>query len=127
MIRRPPRSTLFPYTTLFRSLKVRDFARWLDALDPQILSALPQANDDQINQFLKSLAQQQLMLEQADSARVMLTAADWQRVRDEHDSTMVMITSILNLTPQVLRDSGGRSSGDRANFEIGRASCRERV
>src|SRR5438477_8229675 len=24
MIRRPPRSTLFPYTTLFRSLKVED-------------------------------------------------------------------------------------------------------
>ena len=24
MIRRPPRSTLFPYTTLFRSLKVSD-------------------------------------------------------------------------------------------------------
>src|SRR2546425_3958752 len=31
-----------------------------------IFSALPQANDEQINQFLKSLAQQQLMLEQAD-------------------------------------------------------------
>src|SRR2546430_17372033 len=25
MIRRPPRSTLFPYTTLFRSVDVRDF------------------------------------------------------------------------------------------------------
>src|SRR3989442_11480114 len=29
MIRRPPRSTLFPYTTLFRSLWMQDFA--LDA------------------------------------------------------------------------------------------------
>src|SRR3712207_8674109 len=28
MIRRPPRSTLFPYTTLFRSSEVR--AAWLD-------------------------------------------------------------------------------------------------
>src|SRR5258708_12357409 len=29
MIRRPPRSTLFPYTTLFRSLKeIRPFATW---------------------------------------------------------------------------------------------------
>src|SRR5687768_17878426 len=30
MIRRPPRSTLFPYTTLFRSRppKIRDFARF---------------------------------------------------------------------------------------------------
>src|SRR5258708_22381375 len=27
MIRRPPRSTLFPYTTLFRSLDLRDGAR----------------------------------------------------------------------------------------------------
>src|SRR2546422_6509334 len=30
MIRRPPRSTLFPYTTLFRSLTVFDAARVLD-------------------------------------------------------------------------------------------------
>src|SRR2546426_8171890 len=27
MIRRPPRSTLFPYTTLFRSLRARDHER----------------------------------------------------------------------------------------------------
>src|SRR2546428_7337656 len=27
MIRRPPRSTLFPYTTLFRSIRERDGAR----------------------------------------------------------------------------------------------------
>ena len=49
-------------------MEVRDFTRWLGALDPQILQALPQATDDQISQFLKSLAQQQLMLDQADSA-----------------------------------------------------------
>src|SRR2546430_17629904 len=28
MIRRPPRSTLFPYTTLFRSLATAHFGRW---------------------------------------------------------------------------------------------------
>src|SRR2546426_5891174 len=28
MIRRPPRSTLFPYTTLFRSLEALNQARW---------------------------------------------------------------------------------------------------
>src|SRR3989442_9470580 len=32
MIRRPPRSTLFPYTTLFRSLGMRDFVRAHDHL-----------------------------------------------------------------------------------------------
>src|SRR3712207_9047729 len=28
MIRRPPRSTLFPYTTLFRSFRYRNFHTW---------------------------------------------------------------------------------------------------
>src|SRR5256885_4275800 len=28
MIRRPPRSTLFPYTTLFRSSRARSIATW---------------------------------------------------------------------------------------------------
>src|SRR5256885_7120958 len=34
MIRRPPRSTLFPYTTLFRSAVMRDFfrSRYFEAL-----------------------------------------------------------------------------------------------
>src|SRR3712207_6889623 len=31
MIRRPPRSTLFPYTTLFRSYQLEGIARFLDA------------------------------------------------------------------------------------------------
>src|SRR3989475_3880778 len=36
MIRRPPRSTLFPYTTLFRSRVARAVTTLLDALqDPQ--------------------------------------------------------------------------------------------
>src|SRR3712207_8743496 len=36
MIRRPPRSTLFPYTTLFRSLLGRDDAPLLEILGPQL-------------------------------------------------------------------------------------------
>src|SRR5258708_28909539 len=40
MIRRPPRSTLFPYTTLFRSLAV---ARQLVGLLPVLAAALPVA------------------------------------------------------------------------------------
>src|SRR2546423_12200263 len=40
MIRRPPRSTLFPYTTLFRSAAGRRFAR-VPLVPPQFLAALP--------------------------------------------------------------------------------------
>src|SRR3712207_8802118 len=35
MIRRPPRSTLFPYTTLFRSLAVPQFTQLAPGADPQ--------------------------------------------------------------------------------------------
>ncbi len=103
-------------------MEVRDFIRWLGALDPQILQALPQAPDDQINQFLKSLAQQQLMLEQADSAKVTLTADDWKHVKDEHDSTMTMIETFVSLTPEALRDSAGKSADARMTFALGRVN-----
>src|SRR3712207_7137673 len=39
MIRRPPRSTLFPYTTLFRSLMSRmRWGRWLVAVPMAVLA-----------------------------------------------------------------------------------------
>src|SRR5687768_18481482 len=40
MIRRPPRSTLFPYTTLFRSVAVRVLGIAVDQVDERIADAL---------------------------------------------------------------------------------------
>src|SRR3712207_7336306 len=46
MIRRPPRSTLFPYTTLFRSQREIDAAkadgRWQRAYDPPSKATIPE-------------------------------------------------------------------------------------
>jgi hypothetical protein len=104
------------------SLKVRDLMRWLAALNPQLTQTLPTATDEQIKQFLKAIAERQLLLEQADSAGVTLTAGDWQHVREEHDSTIATLTAILNLTPQVVRDSAGAAPQDRAKFAAGRVN-----
>src|SRR2546422_4869297 len=41
MIRRPPRSTLFPYTTLFRSLLSRECLESLDERLERLLSTQP--------------------------------------------------------------------------------------
>src|SRR2546422_7727488 len=44
MIRRPPRSTLFPYTTLFRSISSGHFRNEYDRLEPELprlLAAAP--------------------------------------------------------------------------------------
>ena len=104
------------------SLRVRNLVRWLAALDPQIMQALPQASDEQINQFLRAIAQRELLLEQADSARVTLTPEDVKQVRAEHDSAITLLGSIVNLTPEVLRDSAGQTPQDRINFAMGRVN-----
>src|SRR5256885_15134274 len=45
MIRRPPRSTLFPYTTLFRSHLLGGVAQRLDAHGVELLADVGQAHD----------------------------------------------------------------------------------
>src|SRR2546422_8430221 len=46
MIRRPPRSTLFPYTTLFRSLNTFLMSYQCDPLDRELLAGMWDANAD---------------------------------------------------------------------------------
>src|SRR5689334_24316064 len=41
MIRRPPRSTLFPYTTLFRSALLDNFNRELDRIESGLPPSVP--------------------------------------------------------------------------------------
>src|SRR3712207_7039419 len=41
MIRRPPRSTLFPYTTLFRSVKTRELAVMSRQMATLVASGMP--------------------------------------------------------------------------------------
>src|SRR3989454_12853314 len=45
MIRRPPRSTLFPYTTLFRSLGQRLDGPALVVVDPHDRAVMPEQHD----------------------------------------------------------------------------------
>lgn len=103
------------------AFRVRDLARWLQALDPSLMQALPQATDEQINAFLKAIVQRQLLLEQADSAKVTLTAEDWQQLRAQHDSAISLLGQILNLTPQILRDSAAAPE-QRVAFAMARVN-----
>lgn len=103
------------------SLRVRDLMRWLSALDPQIMQALPQATDDQITQFLRAITQRDLVIQQAESAEVKLTAEDWSQVRAEHDSALSMLGAILALSPQALRDSAS-SPEERTNLAMARVN-----
>jgi len=45
-----------------------------------------------------------------------------KQVRAEHDSAITLLGSIVNLTPEVLRDSAGQTPQDRVNFAMGRVN-----
>src|SRR2546429_5085082 len=60
MIRRPPRSTLFPYTTLFRSILADRFARQcqsekLENTVKSILTALPEVSGGNVLRELREI------------------------------------------------------------------------
>ena len=46
-----------------------------------------------------------MLLEQADSAGITLSADDWKTIKADHDTVVVNIERALNLTPQVFKDS----------------------
>src|SRR5260370_34582449 len=53
MIRRPPRSTLFPYTTLFRSIKL-EFLNRGNQYNPEVVEALDQAMIERLDDLGRS-------------------------------------------------------------------------
>src|SRR3712207_7619654 len=56
MIRRPPRSTLFPYTTLFRSARPRLRQRAAEVVDLHVLARAPCGVDEPAEQVERRAA-----------------------------------------------------------------------
>ena len=86
---------------------VKDLARWLLALDPNDVRGISTASDAQLNQFLKVLAQREMLLVEVDKAGVQLTPGNWRQLRAEHDSGVARLEGLLGVTPQMLKDSAG--------------------
>src|ERR1035441_6573852 len=93
MIRRPPRSTLFPYTTLFRSL-LRDFIKQLDAADSPVqrvpgtavfLSSHPQTTPLALRANVEHnhVLHERVIIVSIETARVP-HVADAKRLRADH-------------------------------------------
>ncbi|TLY48125.1 MAG: hypothetical protein E6K55_14355 [Gemmatimonadetes bacterium] len=87
------------------AFRVKDLARWLLALDPNDVRGVATASDAQLTQFVKLLAQRDMLLAEVDAAGVKLTDKDWGQVRTEHDSSVARLQGLLVLTPQLLNDS----------------------
>src|SRR3712207_9352359 len=106
MIRRPPRSTLFPYTTLFRSLMGRMLQKEYGQESQATIFMPLLEGTDGVNKMSKSLGN---YIGIDEASEVMYEKA--MTIPDE------LIIKYYNLVTDVHPD----------DVEIGRASCRERV
>jgi hypothetical protein len=85
---------------------MKDFVRWLYAIDPRYAQMMLSANDSQLNTLLSELVQRSMALRQADSSGVRLSDSEWVEIHTQYDSTIAAISRQLNLTSAVLHDSG---------------------
>jgi hypothetical protein len=95
------------------AFRVGDLVRWVYSLEPQVAQAIATVPDEQLQQFLRLLAQRQILLTMADSAGIQPTDEDWAFARAQHDSAIAVLRALLRLTPDVVRDSAVTSDGRR--------------
>src|SRR5687767_15683136 len=86
MIRRPPRSTLFPYTTLFRS-------RW--ELDEIGQLRLAEGEWEELSNEQKRLAHAKDLIEGADAASMALSKGDGAIRSEEHTSELQSLAYLV--------------------------------
>jgi len=91
------------------AFRVRDLTRWLYALDPRDLN-VAMASDAQLTEFVRQLAQRELLLREVDSAGVALTPEDWRGLKTQHDSVLTMLGNELALSARTLKDSAATES-----------------
>src|SRR5207249_1243537 len=91
------------------AFRVRDLARWLYALDPRDLN-VAMASDAQLTEFVRQLAQRELLLREVDSAGVALSPEDWRGLKTQHDSVLAILENQLALSPRTLKDSAATES-----------------
>ena len=83
------------------------FARWLDLYQQreQILQSLPQAPDSAVLSFVHNIVRNDLVLHQADSAKVQLDSSEKAQLRASFANVVNATWAGLGITPSSLADS----------------------
>ena len=93
--------------------RVRDLARWLMAMDPNVAQGIASASDSQVTQFVRVVAERQMLVQAAEEAGTALTTDDWTYLRATHDSALRTLYTVVGLDPQGLRDSAANPDAMR--------------
>jgi parvulin-like peptidyl-prolyl cis-trans isomerase-like protein len=85
--------------------EVKDFVRWLFSIDPRYAQMMVSASDSQVKDLLHQLVERSIALREADSSGVQPTDSEWADIREEYDSTLVVLQHELKLNRAMLHDS----------------------
>ncbi len=84
-------------------------AQWVAALPQrdQIRMGVASADDSTVMEFGRRVMTQEMVLHQADSARIMLDSTELREVRSGYEAGLAQSWATLGVQPQVLADSAG--------------------
>jgi peptidyl-prolyl cis-trans isomerase D len=96
-------------------------AQWIASLPQaaQVKSQLAQAPDSQIRLFVKSIARNELLMKQADSAKIQLDTAELGNLRRAFSTAVTNSWAGLQIRPSDLKDSA-KTDGEREKVAAGR-------
>ena len=91
-------------------LTVGEFMRWVQALPPQYIAQLKQADDSMLTQFAKILTQNVLLLRQADSAGINVTPEEWKGLEARYRTQLDTLRADMGLDNASLTDSTAKGT-----------------
>jgi hypothetical protein len=105
-------------------LTVADFLNWIDAVPPQqqILQRIPQAPDSELKPFVKQVAMQQLLLKQAEDAKVDIPEEMRTNLYSSVGQLVLQVWQTLGVDPKMLADSA-KSPAERERLAAARVDA----
>jgi hypothetical protein len=82
-------------------LTLGDVVRWVDQIPPQFQMQIRQLPDSQLVTFTRTVAQNVLVLRQADSAGIGLTPIEWQGMRQQYQAEVDSLRAEMGLGADV--------------------------
>ena len=95
-------------------LTVREFLRWVDQIPVPYQQQLAQLPDTQMTQYGRTIAQNLLLLQDADAAKIALTPVEWQGMRQQYLAQVDSLKAEMGLGVDVADSSVG--AGDRTRL-----------
>ena len=88
-------------------LTVAEFLGWIETMPPQmqVSRQLPQLPDSVVRRFVSSIAEREVMLQKADSAKITLSAEDKTQLYGQFGQLVGMLEQQLGVDPKALADS----------------------